>query len=60
MSASEADSGIKVLAAADGVDETLNRLESLAKQKGMTIFARIDFAKDAQAAGLKMPTHPAC
>ena len=54
MSSGEPDRGIKVLAAAGGVDETLNRLESLAKQKGMTIFARIDFAKDAQAAGLEM------
>jgi uncharacterized protein (DUF302 family) len=55
MSADESNSnGIKVLAAARGVDATLNRLESLAKQKGMTIFARINFAKDAAAAGLAM------
>ena len=54
MNAAETDNGIKVLAAAGGVDETLDRLESLARQKGMTIFARINFAKDAAAAGLKM------
>jgi uncharacterized protein (DUF302 family) len=54
MSATDTNNGIQVLAAAGSVDETLNHLESLAKQKGMTIFARIDFAKDAAAAGLGM------
>jgi uncharacterized protein (DUF302 family) len=54
MSAGESNNGIKVLAAAGGVDETLSALEGLAKQKGMTIFARINFAKDAAAAGLSM------
>jgi uncharacterized protein (DUF302 family) len=54
MSAEESNNGIKVLAAAAGVDQTLNALEGLAKQKGMTIFARINFAKDAAAAGLSM------
>jgi uncharacterized protein (DUF302 family) len=46
--------GIKVLAASGGVDKTLDRLENLAKKRGMTVFARINFAKDAAAAGLKM------
>jgi uncharacterized protein (DUF302 family) len=50
----DAEKGIRVLAAACGVDETLDRLEALAKKRGMTIFARINFAKDAAAAGLKM------
>jgi uncharacterized protein (DUF302 family) len=66
MSAVESNVGIKVFAAPAGVDQTLNHLESLAKQKGMMIFARINFAKDAAAAGLEMrPTqllifgHPA-
>jgi uncharacterized protein (DUF302 family) len=49
-----ADKGIKVLAASSGVDETLDRLETLAKKRGMTVFARINFFKDAAAAGLKM------
>jgi uncharacterized protein (DUF302 family) len=52
MSASESAQGIKVLAATAGVEETMNRLESLAKQRGMTVFARINFARDAAAAGL--------
>jgi uncharacterized protein (DUF302 family) len=50
----ESDKGIKVLAASSGVDATMNRLESLAKQRGMTVFARINFARDAAAAGLTM------
>jgi uncharacterized protein (DUF302 family) len=55
MSANESEKGIKVLAASSGVDETLDRLESLAKKRGLTVFARINFAKDAAAAGLTMP-----
>jgi uncharacterized protein (DUF302 family) len=54
MIVSESNNGIKVLASAAGVDATLDRLESVAKQRGMRIFARIDFAKDAAAAGLTM------
>jgi uncharacterized protein (DUF302 family) len=49
-----AEQGIKVLAASRGVDDTLDRLAILAKQRGMKVFARIDFAKDAAAAGLAM------
>jgi uncharacterized protein (DUF302 family) len=55
MSANESHKGIKILAAARGVDATLDRLESLAKQHGLTVFARINFSKDAAAAGLSMP-----
>jgi uncharacterized protein (DUF302 family) len=54
MGANESGKGIKVLAASSGVDETLDRLESVAKQRGLTVFARINFAKDAAAAGLSM------
>jgi uncharacterized protein (DUF302 family) len=32
----------------------MNRLENLAKQRGLTVFARINFAKDAAAAGLTL------
>ena len=46
--------GIKTLASTGGVDETLDRLAELAKAKGMIVFARIDFSKDAAAAGLKL------
>jgi uncharacterized protein (DUF302 family) len=54
MSANESDKGIKVLAASSGVDETMDRLESLAKKRGLTVFARINFARDATAVGLTM------
>jgi len=36
------------------VPETLGRLETLAKSRGLTIFARIDFTGDAQKVGLTM------
>jgi uncharacterized protein (DUF302 family) len=54
MNTNEAGNGIRVLAASGGVNETMDRLESLAKKRGLTVFARINFAKDAAAAGLKM------
>lgn len=54
MNANDAEKGIKVLAASSGVEETLDRLESLANKRGMTVFARINFAKDAAAVGLQL------
>jgi uncharacterized protein (DUF302 family) len=54
MSANESDKGIKVLAASSSVDETMDRLQSLAQKRGLTVFARINFAKDAAAVGLTM------
>ena len=36
------------------IAETVNRLESLLKAKGLKIFARIDQAAEAQAVGLTM------
>jgi len=46
--------GLTILAAHRGVTETLDRLESLAKERGLTIFARINFSADARAAGLSL------
>lgn len=54
MNTHDEGKGIRVLAASGGVDETLDRLENLATKRGMTVFARTNFAKDAAAAGLKM------
>jgi uncharacterized protein (DUF302 family) len=54
MSTNEAQKGIRVLAAARGVDGTMDRLQSLAERRGMTVFGRINFAQDAAAVGLKM------
>jgi hypothetical protein len=44
MSTHEVGHGIRVLAAPGGVIETLDRLENLARKRGMTVFARINFA----------------
>jgi uncharacterized protein (DUF302 family) len=55
MSGNESDKGMKVMAASGTVDETMDRLEAMAKTRGLIVFARIDFARDAAAAGLKMP-----
>jgi uncharacterized protein (DUF302 family) len=54
MNVNESDQGMKVLAASGTVDEAMDRLETAAKKRGLTVFARINFAKDAAAAGLKM------
>src|ERR1700675_2267897 len=54
MNTDDCDNGIKTLAASRGVDATLDRLESVAKNHGMTVFARINFARDAGAVGLKL------
>ncbi|SRR5579883_2000424 len=37
------------------VAETIDRLESSLRQRGILIFARIDFSADAARAGLSMP-----
>ena len=48
------DSGITRLASRHSVPATLERLESLLKERGVMIFARIDFSGDAARAGLTM------
>jgi uncharacterized protein (DUF302 family) len=55
MKTNESDKGMKVLAVSGTVDETMDRLETMAKKRGLIVFALINFAKDAAAAGLKMP-----
>jgi uncharacterized protein (DUF302 family) len=49
-----AENGIATIASNYSVSETLDRLESIAKSKGVTIFARIDFSGDAARSGLEM------
>ena len=49
-----ADNGIENVASKHSVAETIDRLESLAKSKQLTVFARIDFSADAAKAGLSM------
>jgi uncharacterized protein (DUF302 family) len=55
MGTNESDKGMKVLAATATVDETMDRIETMAKKRGLIVFARINFTRDAAAAGLKMP-----
>ncbi|HSY07947.1 MAG TPA: DUF302 domain-containing protein [Steroidobacteraceae bacterium] len=46
--------GIIRIACRHSVAETLQRLESLLKERGIIVFARIDFSGDAGRAGLTM------
>ncbi len=46
--------GIVRLPSSHSVAQTLDRLQSLLKERGVMIFARIDFSGDAAKAGLSM------
>jgi len=48
------DRGILDLPSPHSVPETLARLESLLKEKGVTVFARIDHSGEAAKVGLSM------
>jgi uncharacterized protein (DUF302 family) len=48
------DNGIKRISSQHSVATTLERLESLLKEKDVRVFARIDFSGDAARAGLTM------
>jgi uncharacterized protein (DUF302 family) len=50
----QADRGLVHVASRHSVPQTLERLEALAKSRGLTVFARIDFTGDAQKVGLTM------
>ena len=47
--------GIKTLTSHHSVDETVARLETLLKEKGVKLFCLVDHSGEAQAAGLTMP-----
>lgn len=47
-------SGVVRIASSHTVAETVERLEGLLKERGVLIFARIDFSGDAARAGLAM------
>ena len=49
-----ADSGIVSIKSSHDVKTTADRLENALKQKGMTVFIRIDHAQGAQAAGKEL------
>jgi uncharacterized protein (DUF302 family) len=48
------DNGLTTIESAHDVKATIDRLEAAAKAKGLTIFARIDHAAGAVAAGLQL------
>jgi len=48
------DTGITRMRSAHSVAQTVQRLESLLKERGVMIFARIDFSGDAARAGLSL------
>jgi uncharacterized protein (DUF302 family) len=52
MSTAQHVEGLHVLPTQREVAEVLNRVETLAREKGLIIFARIDFSGDAARAGL--------
>jgi uncharacterized protein (DUF302 family) len=47
--------GVIQLRSQHSVSATIDRLEALLKQRGILVFARIDFSGDAERAGLRMP-----
>ena len=55
MSSASDIPGVIQLRSQHSVSATIDRLEALLKQKGILVFARIDFSGDAQRAGLRMP-----
>ena len=46
--------GLRIVPTRHSVADALSRLETLARARGLTIFARIDFSGDAARAGLSM------
>jgi uncharacterized protein (DUF302 family) len=52
--AENAGKGIVTVASTHSGDETAERLQTLILERGLTIFARIDFRGDAERAGLAM------
>lgn len=47
-------SGVVTIKSNHSVVASIDRLDSLARSKGMTVFSRIDFAADAKKAGMEM------
>lgn len=53
-SSATSDLGVLRIASSHSVAETMARLEALVRERGVLIFARIDFSGDAARAGLAM------
>jgi uncharacterized protein (DUF302 family) len=54
MSTGAAVDGLRILPTQRSVGEVLDRVQSLARARGLMVFARIDFSGDAQRAGLDL------
>ena len=54
MSVNAAVDGLRMLPTQHSVADVLRRVESLARARGLTIFARIDFSGDAERSGLAL------
>jgi uncharacterized protein (DUF302 family) len=54
MNAVSTVAGLRILPTRHSVADTLSRLESLAKARGLSVFARIDFSGDAARSGLTL------
>lgn len=54
MNDDEVIDGLQVIPTSYAVAEALQRVETRARAKGLTIFARIDFAQDARDRGLAL------
>ena len=54
MSINAAAGGLRILATQHSVPEALQRVRSMALERGLTVFAEIDFSGDAQRSGLSL------
>ncbi len=54
LAAEQGATGLLTFSSARGVAETTERIESTARARGLTVFATIDHAGEAQKAGLSM------
>ena len=54
MSADAAVDGLRILPTQHTVADVLSRVQSLARARGLTVFAQIDFSGDAERSGLPM------
>ena len=53
MATSE-NNGLATLVSKHSVEETMQRFESLLKERGVTVFARVDHSGEAEKVGLRM------
>ena len=54
MSSGAAVDGLRILSTQHSVAQVLERVQSLARKRGLMVFAQIDFSGDAQRAGLDL------